>query len=207
MEKEQKKLTAHKLYKTVLFKDTGEVMLDEYLIKLKDLSELMMEMSYSAVFLHDKDLAKQVHALYQEFKRDYESAYKKTESLSQHDKSYVQRLLVYMKELATNAVFIADLSEMEKIPTIVKRAFAKTDTRVIHDIIHYSSFFAGKKIGDLNIRTHTKAKIIAVQRNNQWIFTMDKHFQFKAKDYVVAVGSEKSEKLLREAINKSTLLR
>lgn len=175
------------------------------LVKLKDLSELMLEFAYSSVFLHDSAFAKQTRSLYREFKETYENLQKKISKAKKNESVFLSRLIVYIKEIATNAVYIAETSDFEKLPGIVRNTLQQSDQRIIKELVHFSSFFVGRTIGQLKILTHTKAKIIAVKRNDEWIFNIGKDFRFKAKDLIIGVGNKKSGELLKNAVNESRL--
>jgi uncharacterized protein with PhoU and TrkA domain len=179
--------------------------MNKELVKLKNITELMTDLAYSAVFLHDTKLAKQVHTLYVEMNKLYKKTRDKLDSMniSESDYNYLSKFLVYIKELATNAVFIAELTRHDKVPRQVKNVLAKTDKRVIEALVHYSSFFSGKKVGDLKLETYTKARIVCVKRNDEWIFDVNKNFVFKPNDLIIAVGTSDSERLLQQCVDKS----
>jgi len=175
------------------------------LVVLKNLSELMNDLAYSAVFLHDRRLAEQVHTVYKTFMDSHHAAREQLYSMNipEPDFDYLSKLLVYMKELATNAVFIAQLSHHKNVPKDVLHALQKSDKRVIEEVVHFSSFFVGKAISELRIETYTKAHIICVKRRDEWIFSIDKDFCFQPNDVIIAIGTAESERLFRLSVNKS----
>ena len=181
--------------------------LQRELVKLKDLSELMIELAYSALFLHDKTFSRQVHILYKEFKEihDFFQKRMKKRSRDQDEWVYLSRLSSYLKEFAINAVFLADLSELNHPPKAVKEAFITSDRRIIEELVHFSSFFVGKTLGVLNLRVHTKTRLLAIKRDDKWLFDLPDTLAIKAKDILIAVGVERSAKLLKELVNQSAI--
>jgi len=173
---------------------------EDNISRLKDLSELMLELAYSAVFLHEKEFSKQVRSLNEEFKKVYQKTQKDISKVHKQDFAFVSRILVYVKEIAINSVFLSDLSDFERLPKEIKNVLKNTDKRIIEERVGFSSFFAGRTVGELEIKTHTNSKILAVQRNNKWVFGIGKNFSFKPKDLVIAVGDKHSEKVLHHAI-------
>ncbi len=173
--------------------------------RLKDLSELMLELAYSAVFLHEKEFSKQVRVLFEEFKEVYEKAQKELAKTSSHDAPYISRLLIYIKEIATNSVFLSDLSDFEKMPFLIKNALKSSSNRIIEERLGFSSFFAGRTLGELDIKNHSRAKVLAVQRGDKWIFSPGENFRLKAKDLLIAIGDGSAERILHHATGISRL--
>ena len=170
------------------------------LIALKDQSELMLDLAYSAMFLHDHKIAKQVKGLYFSFQEILKRIKKRV-----FEDQYLSDMVVHLHEIASNAAHLACLAENDKVPKVVKDVLSTSDTRVIEELVSYSSFFVGKTVGELKVRSHTKARIVAVKRNDIWMFNIDKNFRFRQKDLIVAVGTKRSAKLLKLAVGISKL--
>jgi len=169
----------------------------------------MTDVAYSAVFLHDREMANQVSLLYKKINALYLESKKAIEKakIKKDEKSYINKFILYIKDLATSAAFIADLTLEEQVPEFITHTLQNADKRVIEELIHYSSFFANKTIGELKIRTYTKARIIAIKRNEKWLFDISKDTRLMPKDTIIAIGTAQSERLLKESVRKSSLFK
>jgi uncharacterized protein with PhoU and TrkA domain len=175
----------------------------ENLLEMKNISELMTDLAYSAVFLRDKSISSEVIKLYhkiQELEKDTLKMLFRIKE-SEDERMFIIELTSYIRELAYDAVGISRLSHSISFPSIVKDILKESDKRIIVDTVSKKSKLANKTISESEIRTKTKATIIAIKRKNDWIFNIDTKVKIFPNDMIVAVGRAGSEALLKELLS------
>lgn len=175
----------------------------ENLLEMKNISELMTDLAYSAVFLRDKDISSEVIRLYrkvQELEKDTLKFLFRIKE-SEEDRMFIIDLVNSIRELSYQAIRISRLSYSFSIPSIIHDVLKESDKRIIVETISRKSKIANKTISDSEIRTKTKATIIAIKRKSDWIFNIDTKVKILPNDMIVAVGRAGSEALLKELLS------
>ncbi|MEM4260284.1 MAG: TrkA C-terminal domain-containing protein [Candidatus Woesearchaeota archaeon] len=176
----------------------------ENILKLKDMSELMVDLSYSAVFLHDTKICKEVEDMFNNFEKIEEEIYRalfKIRDISDEERLYIMEITDRIKGIADNAKELSRVSKNKKQPDIIQDIFSNAEKRVIVEKVPKTSIYVKKTIGELKIRTLTRGTIVGIKRNDNWIFNINKDTTLDAGDEIVLVGSAHTEKLIRDAIN------
>ncbi len=174
----------------------------ENLLEMKNISELMTDLAYSAVFLRDKLISAEVINMYhkiQELEKDTLKMLFRIKE-SEEERMFIIELTSYIRELAYDAVGIARLSYSASFPSIVQDVLKESDKRIIVEQISRKSKAANKTISESEVRTRTKTSIIAIKRKNDWIFNIDEKIKLQPNDQIVAVGRAGSEILLKELL-------
>ena len=172
----------------------------ENLLKMKNISELMVDLAYSAVFLQDKKISSEVKKLNEEMKELQKTIMKQLFKVRESDehRMVIIEMVNGIRDISSAAGSISGLVTADDFPSIVKDVFKETDERVITANVSKNSDFANKKVKDLNIKLHTKANLIGIKRGEDWIFDVG-NAELHTEDFVVAVGTEEAEDLFKKA--------
>ena len=147
----------------------------ELLLEMKNLSELMIDLSYSAALYNDKDLAEDVLAL--ESRVDTLSYLLNMELMvaSRDPKDAEAMVGISIVASATNKISdaAADIAAIVTrnigIHPIVGEIFEKVEERLIKVTVKANSALVKKKIDELDLAARMGVDIIAIRRNNDWI--------------------------------------
>jgi len=168
----------------------------DLLTEMKDISELIVDLAYSAVKFDSEDMAKEVHEL--EFEMDkllYQIrlaamlAARTPEDAAQL--SGILQVASAAENISNAAGDIVKLLESKIeyrpfLPFVLKDA----DEKIIPVRILERSSIPGYRIGELRVESETGARIIAVKRNKKWIYDVEKDFKLKTNDTLIVRGVE-----------------
>lgn len=175
----------------------------ENILEMKNISELMADLAYSAVFLRDKTISSEVIKLYrkiQELEKDTLRFLFRIKE-SEEERMFIIDLISSIRELAYQSIRIARLSYSINSPPIIQDVLKESDKRIIVETISKKSKIANKTILEAEVRSKTKATIIAIKRKNEWIFNIETKIKILPNDFIVAVGRAGSESLLKELVS------
>ncbi|MBI2579147.1 MAG: potassium channel protein [Candidatus Aenigmarchaeota archaeon] len=173
----------------------------------KNLSELMLDLSYSAVLFESKDIAKEVIISYDRLKELQERLYMHLFAAS---RGKFSRKFVSIIDLIENAERVAvaakNMSELvlegREMHPVIKSALKGSDETMVRTQVSGNSVLAGQVIGDLKIRTQTGAQIIAIRRDeggrSKWVFSPKKDTVIVGNDVIIAVGPKQACDKLRK---------
>jgi uncharacterized protein with PhoU and TrkA domain len=148
----------------------------ELLVEMKNLSELMIDLAYSAALFNDKELAEDVLAL--ETHIDTLSYLLGIEVMvaARGDPRDAQALVgVSTVAAATDKISdaAADIAAIVTrnigVHPIVGSIFEKVEERLMKATVKEDSIISGKKIGELDLAARMGIDIIAIRRNKDWI--------------------------------------
>lgn len=176
----------------------------ENLLRMKDMSETMLDLAYTAVFLHDKNVAKQVEEMNKEMRQLEEDTLKILLKIkeSDEDRMGIIDLADYMRDVAQTAVNIANLPMTENFGEIARDFLEETDETIITGVISPDSEVVNKPLSFSKIRSKTRVRILCIKRKGKWVFKIGKDTVLYPDDFVVAVGSPDSEELFIKTISK-----
>jgi uncharacterized protein with PhoU and TrkA domain len=168
----------------------------ELLTEMKNLSELMIDLSYSAVFFENKEIAEEVQLL-EEIMHNLTFLVETNTMLAVRDakdaRSFEPMIrLAYMTDKISDAtadiagIIIRDMGlhpSLQRIIQVSKEPLVRVE-------VSKKSIFANKRIGESNIRTKTGVDIIAIRRGkeNWWIYDPGADTVIKAGDILIARG-------------------
>jgi len=173
----------------------------------KNLSELMLDLSYSSVLFESKDIAKEVILSYDRLKELEERLYMHlfAASRGKFSQKFVSiiNLIENSERVATAAKNMAELViEGKEMHPVIKSALKESDETMMRAEISSNSIFANQLIGDIKVRTNIGAQIIAVRRDeagkSKWIFNPKKETVMMPKDVLIAVGPKQACDKLRK---------
>lgn len=175
----------------------------ENLLKMKDMSETMLDLSYSAVFLHDNTLADQVKGMYKEMQKLEDETLKILFKIDEEDEERIGivDLAGYIKEVGAIAMKISQLSATEEFEEIARAVLGETDERVFSSVVKPQSSVANKSLALSKLRTKTKARIVCVKRNNKWVSKINKDTILRPDDFLVAVGDSSAQELFKKIVS------
>src|SRR5208283_5168571 len=147
----------------------------ELLLEMKNLSELMIDLAYSAALYNDKDLAEDVLALE---RRVYTLAYLLDMEImvaSRDPKDAEAMVGISRVAAATDKISdaAADIAAIVTrnigIHPIVGEIFEKVEERLMKATVKANSAIAKKRIDELDLAAKMGVDIIAIRRNKDWI--------------------------------------
>jgi uncharacterized protein with PhoU and TrkA domain len=162
---------------------------------MKDLSEIMIDLAYSAALFHSRELAEEVLEL--EKRVDY-LAYMldMNAMLAARDAEDAESLIgVTTVAAATNKISdaAADIATIVLkeigIHPIVREAFEKVEERLIRAEVNPASLFVNKKLGDLELAAKIGIDIIAIRRRKEWIIDPSEDEAILEGDVLIARGA------------------
>ncbi len=174
----------------------------DILIDMKNMSELMVDLAYSAVLFNSKDAAEEVLKLENRVNSlNYEI---KTQSLlAARSKDDAERLTALL-EIAEAAESIAnaaeDLADIVikgiKPHPVFKRVMEESDEMITGVKVKSSSELCNKSLGELLLDNRTGMRVIAIRRYDSWIYGPNKHTVLLEDDVLLAKGTETGSEIL-----------
>ena len=171
---------------------------------MKNLSELRVDLAYSAVLFNSKAAAEEVIALENEVNAmNYEI---KKESLvaarSYEDAEKLTALLEIAEAAESIANAAKDLADLVitgfKPHPVFKRVMEESDKSIVTVFIDEKSDLANNTLGDLLLVNRTGMRVIAIRRGSSWIYGPDKNTTLLAKDTLILKGTEAGADLLEK---------
>jgi len=184
----------------------------DILIEMKNLSELMVDLSYSALLFNSKDAAEEVEKLENKINRlNYQI--KRESLLAARTVEDAEKLTALLEvgeateTIADSAKDIADLVlEGMRPHPVFKMVIEESDEMIKRFRIFEGSELVEKSLGELLLATRTGMTVIAIRRNESWIYGPDKNTVLAASDILIAKGNETGGILLGKlAKNEITL--
>jgi len=177
----------------------------ETLILMKDISELMIDLAYSAALFDNRELAEEV----MELERKMDSlvyVLNMNLMLAARDKDDAESLAGVAKVGAlTNSISdaAADIAGIVLhdigIHPIVRGVFQRTEEHLARVSVSDTSILAGKTVNDLDLAAEVGVDIIAVRRGRHWMVSPEKEMVLP-EDVLVARGTASGlERLVKAA--------
>ena len=177
----------------------------ETLVEMKDLSEIMIDLAYSAAVMDNKALAEEVVQLEKRMD-DLIYVLNMNLMLSARTARDVEALAGVQRVGAlTNVISDAagDISALVlrgiKIHPVAREVFERTEENLDHGSIVEGSILEGKSVDDLHLARRIGADIIAIRRGEHWLINPGKEIVMP-EDVIVARGNQEGlETLLKAA--------
>jgi uncharacterized protein with PhoU and TrkA domain len=170
----------------------------EDLVKLKDTSELMLDLAYSSLLLNSKELAEEVQKLEEFVDRlhtDFELSILSSDFKPEESKNFLGliRLGVVTEKIADAAAEIAEvvLREIEPHP-VLKMAIEEAEETVTFAQVSENSSLNGKTLREAKIPDKTGMWILVIKRGDRWIRPRP-NVVIMAGDVLVASGYAEGE--------------
>ncbi len=173
---------------------------------MKDTSELMVDLAYSALLYDNEEIAQQVVELEGKVDEWDQEVQKKAVERAIQDRD-VEKALVFIRladsieTVADGAIEIADvvLRDIEPHP-VVAAALKESDTAIATVRVPPGSSASGKTLGEMKVASETGMWVIAIRRGESWIYGPDEDTHVEEGDLLIARGPVEGEKELRQYI-------
>ena len=166
----------------------------ETLIMMKDISELMIDLAYSAALFNNRELAEEVTEL-EEKMDSLVYVLNMNLMLAARDKADAESLAGVAKVGAlTNSISdaAADIAGIVLndigIHPIVREVFQRAEEHLARVQVSEVSMLAGKTVNDLDLAAKVGADIIAVRRGKHWMINPEKEIVLP-EDILLARGT------------------
>ncbi len=175
----------------------------EILSVLKDVSELMLDLSFASLAFRDREMAKEVlklEALVERYldelivrimlaARDQEDAY---------DMVPLVHLAEMIGTISNSAADIAEITLLKKAVKEVPKVIMKTEGTMAIVTVKPGSYVDGKRLDESLIETRTGLRVIAIRRGQTWIFGPEGDEVLRGGDVLFVRGYEKGLDLLQK---------
>ncbi|MCC7555756.1 MAG: potassium channel protein [Methanoculleus marisnigri] len=181
-------------YQPISFKDV--------LIEMKDVSELMVDLSYSAILFDSKEIALEVINLEERMnKLVYQARIQSVLGARRIEEAEAMSGMLQVAEaaerIANSASDIAKLILKDiRFPAKLKRVFPEAEEIVTRVIVSQGSEVAGRTLGALKVQSTTGMQVIAIRRGKGWIYDPDKDTRVESEDILIARGPEAGGEIL-----------
>lgn len=184
--------------------DLGFSKLTKELLKLKDTSELMVDLAYSALLYDNEDIAGEIIYLEEiadAIEKDVViAALNDLGKKGDTHRSYVMiRLAQAMEMIADAAVSMADvvLRDIEKNP-VIRLSLRDSKTNITAVRVSKTSPLAGRSLGEVKLASESGMWIVAIRRDKSYIYGPDENTVIKPGDQLIARGPREGVPILRQ---------
>jgi uncharacterized protein with PhoU and TrkA domain len=167
----------------------------DLLVEMKDISELMIDLAYSAALFHSRELAEDVLEL-EEHVDTLAYVLDMNAMLAARDAEDAEALVgVSVVAAAANKISdaAADIAAIVLqeigIHPIVREAFQKVEERLARTEVKPISILVGQRLGELELATKIGVDIIAIRREKKWIINPKDDEAVHEEDVLVARGA------------------
>ena len=167
----------------------------DLLVEMKNLSELMIDLAYSAALFNDKELAEDVIEL--ESRIDTLAYLLDMEIMIAARDAQDAETLIGVSTVAAAADKISDAAaDIAAIVTrnigihpIIGEIFEKVEERLMKATVKEGSVIIGKRIDELDLAARMGVDIIAIRRNKDWILDPDETTRVFLGDILITRGA------------------
>ncbi|MGD8565120.1 MAG: TrkA C-terminal domain-containing protein [Candidatus Bathyarchaeota archaeon] len=170
------------------------------LVEMKNLSELMVDLAYSAALFNDKELAEDVIELENHvdtlvYLLEMELMLAARDAEDAESLAGVSRVALAADKISDAAADIAAIvTQKIGVHRIVSEVFEKVEERLIRSIVSRASILINKKIGELDLAARMGVDIIAIRRNKDWIIDPKDEENIARGDVLIARGAPEGVK-------------
>jgi len=176
--------------------------LKDMLVEMKDISESIVDLAYSALLTNSKALADVVVELEDDMdKLKYEIEIKAMLASRNTDDARDLTGILHVAqaaELVSNAAKdIADVVQRgEADHPLLISMIQEADETMTKVIVQKKSIMVGKSLGQLELATNTGAYVVAIKRGRKWNYRPTKRFRVNEEDFLIASGSKEATEIL-----------
>jgi len=171
------------------------VSVKDLLTEMKDISELIIDLGYSAVLFNNMEMAEEVKYLEVRMdKLNYDI--RMMAMMAARTKEDAEQLAGILQvaeaaESISNAAGdIINLLGKDKTGPILPKILKKADEKLFRIQISKNSKACDKLIGDLKVESETGMRLIAIRRQDCWIYNPRSDISLKADDWLITRGTE-----------------
>lgn len=174
------------------------------LIEMKNISEAMMDLAYSALLLNNKELAEIVVELEEEMDvLKYEIEIKAMLAARNRGDAedltgilHVAAAAEMISDAASDIVEVVFRGEADH--PLIRGMIMEGDEVILKTQISKNSTLVDKSMLELRLATHTGMFITAIRRGKKWIHRPRKDFKFRAGDMLLAAGNKENADVLKK---------
>jgi uncharacterized protein with PhoU and TrkA domain len=176
----------------------------DVLREMKDISELMVDLSYSAILFENKEIAREVVHLEESMNEMvYQARISSILGSRRIEEAESMSGLLQVAEsaerIANSASHIAKIVLKDiKFPAKIKTALPEAEEVTIRLIVGRGSDLDGDSLGSLRLQSRTGMRIIGIRRGSGWIYDPDKNSVIHAGDILLAKGLESGVALVHQ---------
>ncbi|KYK22562.1 potassium transporter TrkA [Thermoplasmatales archaeon SG8-52-4] len=166
----------------------------ELLTEMKDISELIIDLAYSAVLFDNEEIAEEVKYLDVRMdKLNYDI--RMMAMMAARTKEDAEQLAGILQvaeaaESISNAAGdIINLLSKEKTKPILPKIFKQADEQLFRIKVSSNSKACNQKIGDLKVESETGMRIIAIRRGDCWIYNPQSDTIIEKDDWIITRGT------------------
>ena len=167
----------------------------ELLTEMKDTSELMIDLAYSAALFHSKELAEEVLEL-ESYIDTLVYLLNMNAMLAARDAEDAEALVsVTVVANATDKISdaAADMATIVLrnigIHPLIREAFQKVEEHLTRVKVKSNSFFVDKTVGELKLAPRIGVDVIAIRRGKKWILDPEEDEVIRKGDVLIARGA------------------
>jgi len=171
----------------------------ELLTEMKDISELIIDLAYSAVLFDNKEIAEEVKYLEVRMdKLNYDI--RMMAMMAARTKEDAEQLAGILQvaeaaeAISNTAGDIVKLLTREKTGPILPKILKKSDEQLFRINVSKDSNACNKKIDELKVESETGMRIIAIRRGDLWIYNPDSETDIKSGDWLISRGTDEGYK-------------
>lgn len=185
--------------------------LKELLTEMKDTSELMLDLAYSAILFDSPDIAEEVYEL--EGEMDEQIYHVRMAAMlgvrRVEDAESMSGVLQIAEaaEKVTNAagdiakILLSDIG----LPRTMRASLPEAKETTMRTRVEEGSELAGKTLGEIRLESNTGLRVVAIRRRSGWVFNPDKDTRVETGDFLICRGSEDGVPLLTEMATGETV--
>ena len=176
----------------------------ELLLEMKNLSELMIDLAYSAALFNDKELAQEVIELEERvdtlaYLLDMEIMVAARDPKDAEALIGVSTVAAATDKISDAAADIAGVVTHDiGVHPIVTSIFEKVEEHLTKATVKQGSPIAGKQIGKLDLAARMGVDIIAIRRNKDWIINPEDKEKLFEGDILITRGAPEATKDFKE---------
>jgi uncharacterized protein with PhoU and TrkA domain len=167
----------------------------ELLLEMKNLSELMIDLAYSAALFNDKELAEDVIELEERvdtlaYLLDMEIMIAARDAEDAESLIGVSTVAAAADKISDAAADIAAIvTQNIGVHPIVSSIFEKVEERLTKSTVRDGSVLTGKRIDELDLAAEMGVDVIAIRRNKDWIINPKDEERIMHGDVVITRGA------------------
>ena len=178
----------------------------ELLTEMKDISELIIDLAYSAVLFDNEEIAEEVKYLEVRMdKLNYDI--RMMTMLAARTKDDAEQLAGILQvaeaaeSISNTAGDIVKLLSKSKTGPILPKILKQADEQLFRIKVSSSSNACNKTIGELRVESETGMRIIAIRRGECWIYNPQSDTKIMADDWLITRGTDEGFKELSKFLH------
>ena len=167
----------------------------EVLTEMKDLSEIMIDLAYSAALFDSRDLAEEVLELenrvdYLAYVLDMNAMLAARDAEDAESLIGVTKVAAATDKISDAAADIASIVLQEiGVHPIVREVFQRVEERLARAEVKPDSIFVKKKLKELGLAAKIGVDVIAIRRGKEWIIDPNEEEMIREGDVLFARGA------------------